>query len=96
VVRVGNIVDGKALCQHRHRASDGWADVTNCEMEHSMYETEVEWERVNAHNLQLQQQAYAMAERQDYCLDCGVSLDYIGHDTAKLMVSDCGLRYWRV
>jgi len=90
-------VVGVGSCEHRHRASDGWADVTNCETQHSYGETESEREVVDTHNHRLQEQAYAMAERQDYCLDCGELIsNRIGHDSAKLTISDCGLKYWRV
>jgi len=85
-------------CQHKHRASNGWSDVTNCEIDHGYYKTETESERqkVDNHNLRLQEQAYAMEERQDYCLDCGQHLNRPEHDCVKLAVSESGLKYWRV
>lgn len=84
------------MCDHQHRASNGWTDVTNCEMSHSCFETESECATIDAHNSRLQEQAYAMAERQDYCLNCGQLLSRIGHDAAKLRIHESGLRYWEV
>jgi hypothetical protein len=84
------------MCNHHHRASDGWSDVTNCETQHSYDETKFEREAVDTHNRKLQEAAYAMAERKDHCLDCGQPLLRPGHDSAKLKVSDCGLKYWCV
>ena len=83
-------------CQHIHRASNRWADVTNCELDHGVFETESERAMVDTHNFKLQEAAYAMADRQDYCLDCGQHLSRTGHDSAKLTISDSGLKYWRV
>lgn len=82
-------------CNHQHRASNGWADVTNSTMDYSSYESHESQPRVTAYNEGLRREAEARASRQDYCLDCGQKLGAAEPQAAVPVIrEDKSINHW--